>query len=478
MTRRNILLGFAATLAVGGLMWLWLQPRTASDCAPSDSACLRRVAEHLISESLKTGSSPSISDEIDAAGRLLATEGTIDLSTQQDRLARIGFAPHGVHDRYFNALLDPAYPFDIPAALDSGTGPAGSDLEDYLIAFFRLSLRDPDRRADALALWDQHFDQLVDLHGSTGFSVLAWLALNDPARAAKDFQRAATARAFIIGPGGWKVFFHTAASHCRKGRLSEGRLLLDGLRTYLPPPSHTDLYPRALLDCNGEEAAVAEIEDSLQLWAAQADKVVKPDPTKTDFVASQLADLSEELRSDFADWLYRQGRQADVAAYWSRYGGAEIARRHLPQLDWLPALLQENQSAPAKDDPWGDLDSEPVEVWPDHWIKAGPENWPFDYTRGTLWLEIEKEWPSPQAIEALRALAQNSKGSARLTAFVVGLERQLGCAPSEARMAALLDEVSSIDGPLDEAFAIIDLLRFNPAQPAPDTPTDYPCLVE
>jgi hypothetical protein len=70
----------AAVIALGALAWLWLQPRTASDCAPADSACLRKVAGHLLSQSLKTTTNPFITEEIQAAGRLLATEGTIDLA--------------------------------------------------------------------------------------------------------------------------------------------------------------------------------------------------------------------------------------------------------------------------------------------------------------------------------------------------------------------------------------------------------------
>lgn len=144
------LIGLAAALALGILTWFWLHPRTASDCAPSDNACLRKDAEHLYSESLETTSNPFISDAIQAAGRLLATEGAIDLSAQRDRLTTIGFGPRniqGVFDASFRALLDPAYPFDIPAAI-------------------RLTLADPANGAKTLALWDQ----LADVGNPSGFA--------------------------------------------------------------------------------------------------------------------------------------------------------------------------------------------------------------------------------------------------------------------------------------------------------------------
>jgi hypothetical protein len=477
------LIGFAAVIALGGLVWVLLPPRSASDCAPADRACLRRVAEHLISESLQTGSNPFITDQIQAAARLLATEGAIDLATQHDRLAGIGFAPRNIRavfDAYFYALTDPSYPFDIPDAVAAAAGPEGSDLEDYLTAAFRLALRDPDGRAEALALWDQHFDELADIgdaSGHTSFFVLSWLARHDPALAAQYFRRSAAARAYISGPGGWRAFFRIAAWQCREGRINEGRLLLDGLRTYFPPQSHIELHLPALLDCEGEDAAVAAIEASFSQWADWAEKTLKDRPESVAFVASSLDDLSTDLRRSFAAWLYLQDRAGDVRAFWSRYGAAEIARRHLTRLDLPIEQLAENQSTPAPDAAQFDYTSETVEGLLTKAASKGELTLTLAYDERSVERTIELEWPSPQSRAAVRGLAQHSKGSPLLTAFVVGLERQLGCAPSDATMQALLGKIAEVRAPLDQARAIIELLRFTPSDTATQPPEGYDCNV-
>ncbi len=484
MTPASKLFTLTAALALGALTWVWLQPRTARDCAPSDSACLRKVAEHLLTESLETTSNPFISDEIQSAGRLLATDGAIDLAAQRDRLTAIGFGPRNIQAvfaAYFHALSDPAYPFDIPAAIAAETGPEDSDLEDYLTTAFRFALADPARRAEALALWDQNFDALADIDnpsGSTGFFILSWLSRHDPALAAEYFQRAAELRAYLQGPGGWISFFRTAALHCREGRLDEGRHLLKGLRAYFLPQHNIERYLPALLDCQGEAAAIAAVEAALVEKADWAEKVLRDDPEKQDFVASKLEDLSRDLRLRFADWLYHQNRSAEVAPLWSRYGAAQIARRHLPQLDWLPARLAESQSAPVPDASHFDAYGETVEGRLDKLAAEGARDFSLDFDDFTSARTIELDWPSPKSIAAARGLVQHSNRSPLVRAFVVGLERQLGCSPSDATMQTLLDDISALKAPLDEARAIIELLRFTPPPVTDTAPAAHDCIVD
>ncbi|NJS39144.1 MAG: hypothetical protein HC783_09105, partial [Rhodobacteraceae bacterium] len=471
-------------LALGALTWVWLQPRTARDCAPSDSACLRKVAEQLIAESLEVTTNPFISNEIQSAGRLLATEGAIDLAAQHDRLTAIGFGPHNIRsvfDTYFHGLFDPTYPFDIPAAIAAETGPEGSNLQDYLTAAFRLALADPDRRTRALTLWDQHFDAVADFgnpSGSTSHFVLSWLARHDPTLGAKYFRRATDAGAYVAGPGGWQVFFETAAWHCREGRLDQGRILLAGLGAKFPPQDYIDLHLPALLDCQGETDAVSAVDLALDQRALRVETVLRDHTDAQDFVVSQLQDLSKDLRNAFAAWLYQQDRGAEVPAIWSRYGAAEIARRYLPQQDWLPARLAESQSAPVPNASRFDVWGLTVEGRLHRVAAEGALGFALEYDDATTARIIEMEWPSPQAIEAARGLVQHSKGSPLVTAFVVGLERQLGCAPSDATLQTLLDDISTLKDPLDEARAIIELLRFTPP-PATDTAAAaHGCIVE
>jgi hypothetical protein len=482
MTTFRTLFALAAAIALGVLAWVWLQPRTASDCTPSDSACLRTVAEHLISESLQTGSNPFISDEIEVAGRLLATEGAIDLAAQRDRLAAIGFRPHNtpaVYDGYFDALFDPTYSFDIPAAIAAEASPDGSNLESYLVAAFRLALPDPTRRDKALALWDKHFDQLADSirAGSTGHFVLSWLARHDPTLGGGYFRRAEAASVYVAGPGGWQVFFRTAAFHCRAGRLDEGRLFLDELTAYLSPPP-IGMHLPALLDCHGEDTAVAAVDADLVENADWAAKVLHDDPEKDDFIVSTLDDLSDELRHGFADWLYHHSRGAEVAAFWTRYGAAEIARRHLPDIDWLPARLEESQSAPVPARPRFAPGEDTVEGRLVKLAARGTGDLSLTYEHDSDERIIELEWPAPEAIAAARGLIQHGDGPTRVVAFVVGLERQLGCTPSDATMQALLNDISALKNPLDEARAIIELLRFIPVPAALTPPADYDCIVQ
>jgi hypothetical protein len=485
MTPFAKLLGLSTALALGALTWIWLQPRTASDCSPSDSTCLRKVAEQLITESLETGQEVRfISDEIQAAGRLLTTEGTIDLAAQHDRFTAIGFGPRNIQAifaAYFHALTDPTYPFDIPAAIAAETGPEGSILQDYLIAAFRLALADPARRAQALALWDQHFDALADVNNPSGFTshfILSWLSRHDPVLAAAYFRRAADPYAYLDGPGGWIAFFHTAAWHCREGRLKEGRLLLDGLGAKYPPQHHIELHLPALLDCHGDTTAVAAVDLALGQRALWVEKVLRDDPTMQDFIVRQLQDLSRDLRYWYAAWLYQQNRGAEVPTVWSRYGAAEIARRYLPSLDWLPARLEESQSLPVPDASRFDVRGLSVDGRLDRVAAEGARDFALDYDDGSIARIIELDWPSPKAIAAVRGLVRHSARSARLTAFVVGLERQLGCAPSNATMQTLLEDISALKDPLDEARAIIELLRFVPP-PVDDTaPAAHDCIVD
>jgi hypothetical protein len=485
MTRTSQLLTLTAALALGALTWVWLQPRTARDCAPSDGACLRKVAEQLITESLETGQEVRfISDEIQAAGRLLATEGAIDLAAQHDRLTEIGFGPRNIQAifaAYFHALSDPTYPFDIPAAIAAETGPEGSNLQDYLTAAFRLALADPARRAQALALWDQHFDAVADVNNPSGFTsnfVLSWMARHDPVLAATYFRRAADPYAYLDGPGGWIAFFHTAAWHCREGRLDEGRSLLDGLQAKFPAQQHIEMHLPALLDCHGESDAVAAVDLALGQRALWVEKVLRDHTDMQDFIVGQLKDLSRDLRYWYAAWLYQQNRGAEVPAVWSRYGAAEIARRYLPGLDWLPGRLEESQSTPVPDaarfDVWGPT----VDGRLDGVAAEGAFSFSLFYEDGTIARIIELDWPSPKAIAAVRGLVQHSDRSARLTAFVVGLERQLGCAPSEATMQTLLDDISALKDPLDEARAIIELLRFAPPPLTDTAAAAHDCIVE
>ncbi len=484
MTSSRTPLGVAAALALGALTWLWLQPRAARDCAPTDSACLRKVAERLITESLETTSNPFISDEIKATGRLLATEGTIDLAAQRNRLTTIGFGPRNieaVYQGYFDNLFDPTYPFDIPAAIAAETGPEGSNLQDYLTAAFRLALADPARRAQALALWDQHFDALADVNNPSGFTshfILSWLSRHDTAIAATYFRRAADPYAYLDGPGGWIAFFHTAAWHCREGRLNEGRLLLDGLGAKYPPQHHIELHLPALLDCHGESNAVSAVDLALSQRALWVEKVLRDHTDAQDFIVSQLQDLSRDLRYWYAAWLYQQKRGAEVPAVWSRYGAAEIARRYLPGLDWLPARLEESQSLPVPDASRFDVRGLTVDGRLDRVAAEGAHDFALDYDDGSITRIIELDWPSPMSIAAVRGLFQHSDRSPHLTAFVVGLERQLGCAPSDATMVALLEDISALKDPLDEARAIIELLRFTPALLAETPPANYDCLVK
>jgi hypothetical protein len=483
MTTPSKLLILAATLALAGLIWLWQPPRSASDCAPSDRDCLRKVAEHLIAESLELNQTASVVPQVEAMGRLLATEGTIDLATQHNRLTAIGFHhPPAVFDSYFDALTDPSYPFDLVGAIAAKTGPEGTDLEDYLIAAFRLGLPDPDRRADVLAGWQQNYDTLSDprvASGTANFFILAWLARNEPDLAAQYFQLGADSRSYMEGPGGWLAFFRIAAWHCREGRRDEGRRLLDGLATYFDPNWHIAVHVPALLDCAGERVAVAAVEDSLSSRAAWVAEVLARNPNDTGFVVSELDELSTDLRRHFADWFLGNGRGAEVAAYWSRYGAAEIARRHLPRFGWLPDRLAENQSAPPQDQFFPDLASEVLDRRLAFWVTdEAPFSRPPDYDHPSPYRDIAEEWPSPLAITAAKGLLQRSEGLPFVAAFIVGLERQLGCAPSEATLQRLLADISALKDPLDQASAIIELLRFTPTTPAPDAPTGHACLIE
>ncbi|AZL57768.1 hypothetical protein EI545_02265 [Tabrizicola piscis] len=443
------------------------------------------MAEHLLSESLESGPDVrSISDEIDVAGRLLATEGAIDLAAQRDRLSEIGFESHNidaVYESYFDALFDPSYPFDIPAALAAGTGPEDTDLENYLTAAFRLALREPARRAETLALWEENFDRMADSHtpsGSTSFFILEWLARNDPALAALYFQRAAEVQAYVSGPGGWMKFFRMAAFHCRDGRPDEGRRLLVGLQSYLPLQSMPHLYVPALLDCEGEEATFAAIEAVLAKRAIWADLILRDNPEVRGYIVTTLEELSRDLRRGFANWLYHQNRGAEVAAIWTRYGAAEIAKRHLANLDWLPARLEKNQSAPVQSGQQLDAETEAAEARLNMMATVRGRDLTLEYDGDSTERLIELEWPSPGSIAAVRKLLQSSNGTPLETAFVVGLERKLGCATSDITMFALLDDISALENRLDQARAIIELLRFAHAPLAETAPTDYDCLVK
>ncbi|MCU0828538.1 MAG: hypothetical protein MUE52_14305 [Tabrizicola sp.] len=472
----------ATALALGGLVWAFWPPRSADDCAPSDHDCLRLVAEYLIAESLDENRTYSVAAQIRAAGRLLATEGTIDLATQHNRLTAMGFSyPPAVLEAYFNALTDPSYPFDIPATIAAETGPEGTDLEAYLTAAFRLALRDPDQQAKALALWDEHFDALADdlnPSGSTSHFLLTWLSRHDPELASAYFQRAADARAFISGPGGWTVFFRTAAFHCREGRIAEGRRLLDGLQAYFPSSSHIALHVPALLDCTGEDATFAAIEAALGQKAIWAAKVLTDAPENADYIARTFDDLSDDLRRALADWYLARGRAVALPALWSRYGAVEIARRHLPQVDWLAARLKDNQATPVPEAVYPELGSEVVDVRLAFWAtEAGWRILPDDDDYPSPYQDIAEDWPSPTAQAAAKGFLQHSQDAPRVVAFIVGLERGYGCALSEARLTALLEELSALQDPLDQARAIIDLIRFTPGTGQAAVPGTHDCLV-
>lgn len=163
---------------------------------------------------------------------------------------------------------------------------------------------------------------------------------------------------------------------------------------------------------------------------------------------------------------------------WARYGATEIARRYLPQFDWLPARLEESQSAPVPGASLFEAYGETVQERSDKLAAKGARKVCLDHSEGSTARFIALDWPSPKAIAAARGLLRHAETSASVRAFVVGLERQLGCAPSDAMMVALLDDISALKDPLDEASAIIELLRFTPTPLAETPPTDYDCLAK
>lgn len=165
----------------------------------------------------------------------------------------------------------------------------------------------------------------------------------------------------------------------------------------------------------------------------------------------------------------------DVAADWARHSAAGIARCHLPGLDALHDKVRDNRSTPVPDSPQS-LPTPDTVTDRLKWLTAKRDRdlALAQYDPGsTCWL-IQKEWPSPLAIAALRGIVQHSRQPTVLTAHVVGLERPLGCSPSGATMRDLLDRMSAPDSPLDAAWAIVALLRFTPRT---DPPVRYNCPV-
>ena len=488
MTRTSKLLTLTAALALGALTWVWLQPRTARDCVPQDHDCLRRVAERLIAESMALDRPGYGHGEIELAGRLLATEGTIDLATLRNRLPRMGLPSHIVPTvvaAYFNALTDPTFPFDIAKTIRSDRGPQDSDPATYLTAAFRITLADPARSTAALDLWRRNledFREFYDKTGSTSFHILSWLSLHDPAEAAAAFLSINESGRFKIdraihGPGDWSVFFRLAAFHCSEGRVDDGRTLLRALKTNMGPRYIAYVVP-ALLICEGEDATVADVEAALGLWVSNTRDVMQSDLKRTDGLIHALEFVSGELRHGFADWLLQDGRESEVAAYWSKYGAVQIATRHLPSLDWLPSRMEENQATSVPERPRLNLESETIANRLEYWATAESNELPLTYAHPSPLRDIASEWPSPKSIAAARGLVHHSNGSPLVTAFIVGLERQLGCAPSDATMQTLLDDISTLKAPLDEARAIIELLRFTPPPVTDTTTAAHDCIVE
>ncbi|WP_371223240.1 hypothetical protein [Roseovarius sp. 2305UL8-3] len=469
-------IGLGAAPAQAQLGWLFDK---GHPCEPLDRACLTQTALEDLRPLAEDAS-------VNSFGKVFgALWPHLDEVERQPILDAYLAKPDG--DRviyYMNVALSQSISSDaevqwLADLLDDPSVAGNLPIDYYAPALVAALLKtDPEGVAD-LAIEKGAAFAAIAIDGL--YRTIAWMARNDLARLEAYLDAHNPPAASYFNPS--THLFRIAGEICndsQDGMALAKVTLADMLRTRITSSERFAFPMRAVVACEGSEAALAAVEDMFT-WVAKDLERQKARGQDGAFVVQRIVKaVNDDGLAPVIRALHREGQEAEAAT---------LAERILPRAQVVISVDADQEIAISKDEVQARLSDilapsveaasnlDPVTVL--HWFTA--EFNPDDHLNApdyagfaidpilTLWPEALAQEAADKAIPLLESSKYKAYDLLRLR---IGMAREnlSDCALSEAAMGAYLDGIAALEGAGARALALSGYLHYLDARAAADAP--------